>query len=79
MSSESVFFLPGTIDISALRAIQHARRGAGDREQIHRCLVRGHWRRANTGWKDDRPRWIEPHWRGPTAAAIVERQYRLEP
>ncbi len=79
ISSESVFFLPGTIDISALRAIQRARRGSSDSEQVHRCLVRGHWRRANAGWKDDRPRWVEPYWRGPTAAAIVERQYRLEP
>ena len=78
-SSENVYYLPGTIDISALRAIQRARRGAGDREQIHRCLVRGHWRRANPGWKEERPRWIEPYWRGPSIAAIVERQYRLEP
>lgn len=78
-SSENVYYLPGTIDISALRAIQRARRGAGDRAQIHRCLVRGHWRRANPSWKEDRPRWIEPYWRGPSIAAIVERQYRLQP
>lgn len=78
-SSENVYYLPGTIDISALRAIQHARRGAGDRAQIHRCLVRGHWRRANPGWKEERARWIEPYWRGPSIAAVVERQYRLQP
>ncbi len=78
-SSETVFHLPGTIDISALRAIQRARRGASDREQVHGCMVRGHWRRAGKRFKDQRPRWIKPYWRGPTAAAIVERQYRLEP
>jgi hypothetical protein len=40
-------------------------------------MVRGHWRRAGRSWKDARPRWIKPYWRGPSAAAIVEREYRL--
>jgi hypothetical protein len=46
VSSEHVHYLPGTIDITALRAVQRVRRGAVDAEQTHRCMVRGHWRRA---------------------------------
>jgi hypothetical protein len=41
-------------------------------------MVRGHWRRAGQSWKDASPRWIKPYWRGPSAAAIVEREYRLK-
>lgn len=78
-SSEAVYELPGTIDISVLRAIQRARRGAVSREQIHRYLVRGYRRRANPGWKDQDYRWIKPHWRGPKDGAIIERQYRIKP
>lgn len=77
--SEEVYHLPGTIDISILRSIQHARRGAISREQIHRCMVRGYRRRANPDWKDQSRRWIKPHWRGPSDASIVEREYRLIP
>ncbi|MCA9720711.1 MAG: hypothetical protein KC468_38975, partial [Myxococcales bacterium] len=79
LCSESVYFLPGTIDISSVRELQRARRGVSDREQVHRCMVRGHWRRPNKDWKDQRTRWIKPYWRGPSAATIVERQYRLQP
>jgi hypothetical protein len=42
-------------------------------------MVRGHWRRAPEGWKDQRMRWIEPYWKGPDLAAIVERAYKLTP
>ena len=28
-------------------------------------------------WKDQRPRWIRPYWKGPDIATILERQYRL--
>jgi hypothetical protein len=40
--------------------------------------VRGHWRRANPIWQDQRVRWIEPYWKGPDLAAIVEKEYRLK-
>lgn len=78
-SSERVFELPGHIDIRLLRAIQHARRGAFSREQLHRCLVRGYHRKSNPGWKDQDERWIKPHFRGPDDAPLVERQYRVMP
>ena len=78
LSSEEVWFLPGTIDISRLRALQAKQREAGGGQLTHRFMVRGHWRRAAKGWKDQRPRWIEPYWKGPDMAAIVEREYRLK-
>jgi hypothetical protein len=50
----------------------------GQRTTIHkRFWVRGHWRRANAGWQDQRVRWIEPYLKGPDAAAIIEREYEL--
>lgn len=78
-TSETVFHLPGTIDIGALRELKRSVYGSTDRQQVSRCMVRGHWRRAAKGYKDQAPRWIGPHWRGPTVAAVVERQYRLQP
>jgi hypothetical protein len=42
-------------------------------------MVRGHWRRAVKTWTDQRLRWIEPHWKGPDMAAIIEHAYRLKP
>jgi hypothetical protein len=41
-------------------------------------MVRGHWRRAAKSWTDQRLRWIEPYWKGPDVAAIIERAYRLK-
>jgi hypothetical protein len=78
--SDEVYFLPGTIDIGSLRKLVQMRRSSAKRRSImQRSMVRGHWRRAPSGWKDQRPRWIAPHWRGPSEAAIVEKNYRLEP
>lgn len=76
-SSEEVWFLPGKIDISALRALQAKQREGGGGQLTHRFMVRGHWRRAAKTWKDQRQRWVEPYWKGPDMAAIVEREYRL--
>jgi hypothetical protein len=70
---------PGTIDITTLRAIQRARRGASDLQVIHQAMVRGHWRGAGADWKDQRVRWIKPYWRGPSAATVIEKHYRLRP
>jgi hypothetical protein len=78
-SSESVFFLPGAIEISQVRRIQELERAPTGRGFLHRFMVRGHWRRAPEGWKDQRMRWIEPYWKGPDLAAIVERAYKLTP
>jgi hypothetical protein len=42
-------------------------------------MVRGHWRGAGADWKDQRVRWIKPYWRGPSAATVIEKHYRLRP
>jgi hypothetical protein len=78
-SSDEVYFLPGTIDISRVRKLQELERAPGGRALLRRHMVRGHWRRAQKTWSDQRLRWIEPHWRGPDMAAIVEHAYRLKP
>lgn len=77
LESDSVFHLPGKIDIGALRQLKRAVQGSTDRRQVQRCMVRGHWRAAAKTYKDQRARWIAPHWRGPDVAALVEREYRL--
>jgi hypothetical protein len=78
-SSDEVYHLPGTIPISRLRQMQELERAPGGRGLLHRFLVRGHWRRPSAGWKNQRMRWIEPYWKGPDLAAVIERAYRLEP
>ncbi|MBI4604124.1 MAG: hypothetical protein HY721_19375 [Planctomycetes bacterium] len=47
--------------------------------EMKRFLVRGHWRRANPDWKDQRIRWIEPYWKGSDIARVIEKQYLLRP
>ncbi len=78
-SSDEVFFLPGKIDISHVRQLQRVERAPGGGRLMHRFMVRGHWRRAPSRWHDQRPRWIEPYWKGPDIAAVIERAYRLKP
>jgi hypothetical protein len=78
-SSENVYFLPGAIEITRVRKLQELERISGGREILHRFMVRGHWRRAAPGWKDQRVRWIEPYWKGPDIAAVIERTYKLKP
>ncbi len=78
-TSESVYFLPGTIDITRLRRLQDIERAPTGRSVMRRFMVRGHWRRAAQGWKDQRLRWIEPYWKGPDMAAVIEKAYRLKP
>ena len=79
ISGEEVFFLPGHIDISEERRLQELERAPGGGKVMKRFMVRGHWRRAAANYKDQRPRWIRPHWKGPDIATIIERQYRLKP
>ncbi|MCX5748067.1 MAG: SEC-C metal-binding domain-containing protein [Proteobacteria bacterium] len=78
-SSEEVYFLPGTIDITRVRKLQELERAPDGRELLRRHMVRGHWRRAAKTWSDQRLRWIEPYWKGPDMAAIIEQAYRLKP
>jgi len=78
-SSDDVYFLPGTIDISRVRKLQEIERVPEGRELVRRHMVRGHWRRAQKAWADQRLRWIEPYWKGPDMAAIIEHAYRLKP
>jgi hypothetical protein len=75
-SAEEVFHLPGKIPIAQVRALREARRGEG--QMFARFMVRGHWRRANASWEDQRVRWIEPYWKGPNMATVVEREYVLK-
>jgi len=75
--AEEVYFLPGRITISVARQYQAVERGREGGQLMHRFMVRGHWRRANATWQDQRVRWIEPYWKGPDLATILERQYQL--
>lgn len=74
---DDVYFLPGKIDIRQLRGLQGEHRVRASSGPTHRFLVRGHWRRPARQYHDQRTRWIEPYWKGPDAAAVIEREYRL--
>ena len=77
-SGEEVFYLPGRIDITQVRRLQEVERSREGSSLMHRFMVRGHWRRPAANWKVQRPRWIEPYWKGPDLATIIEREYRLK-
>jgi hypothetical protein len=79
LPSDSVYYLPGKIKISHMRKLRQLARGPSGRALMHRFMVRGHWRRPNPNWTDQSLRWIEPYWRGPGLAGIVEREYRVYP
>jgi hypothetical protein len=76
LSGDEVYYLPGRIRIGAS---SEGKRPAGGGETIlhKRFWVRGHWRRPNTSWKDQRVRWIEPYLKGPDAAVVIEREYEV--
>jgi hypothetical protein len=78
-TSEEVFYLPGPIEISNTRSLQELGRTREGGKLLHRFMVRGHWRRPNPSWKDQRLRWITPYWKGPDLAATIERTYQLKP
>lgn len=78
-ASDSVFFLPGTIDIRRVRQLQELQRAPEGRSVLARFMVRGHWRRPAKTWEDQRLRWIEPYWKGPDLATVIEKAYRLKP
>ena len=78
-SGQGVYYLPGKIPIARLRQMRELETRQEGRRIMKRFMVRGHWRRASEHWKDQRLRWIEPHWKGPEIAPILEREYRLRP
>ena len=77
-TADGVFHLAGTIDIQNVHRLAAIARAPGGRETLHRFMVRGHWRRPNANWKDQAMRWIEPYWKGPDMASVIERAYRLK-
>ncbi len=77
LPSDSVYYLPGKINISHVQKLQQVARGPSGRTLMHRFMVRGHWRRPGPNWKDQSLRWIEPYWRGPSLAGVIEREYRV--
>ncbi len=76
--SDSIYFLPGKIDIRRVRQLQELSRAPGGGQQLSRFMVRGHWRRPAKAWADQRLRWIEPYWKGPDLGAVIEKAYRLK-
>ena len=78
-SSDSVYYLPGAIEISQVRRMKELDRFPSGRTVLRRHMVRGHWRRAAAGWADQRLRWIQPYWKGPDMATVIERTYKLKP
>ncbi len=78
-SSEDVFHLPGHIEISKIKRLRELPATESGRMLMKRFMVRGHWRRPNPDWQDQRLRWIEPYWKGPEIAAAIEREYRMKP
>ena len=78
-SSDEVYFLPGAIEICHVLDQQELSRISGGRKLLRRFMVRGHWRRPAATWKEQRMRWIQPYWKGPDMATIIERAYKLKP
>jgi hypothetical protein len=77
--SDNVFFLPGKIDIRRVRQLQDLQRAPNGGALFARFMVRGHWRRPAKNWTEQRLRWIEPYWKGPDMATVIEKAYRLRP
>ncbi len=77
-SSEEVYYLPGKIPISRIRQLKQLDAEEQVQGLMKRFMVRGHWRRAPTQWRDQRLRWIEPYWKGPDIGNIIEKEYKLK-
>lgn len=77
-SEEQIWHLPGKIPIRQVRALRQLQRDRDHGVLFSRFMVRGHWRRASDRWRDRRPRWIAPYWKGPPLGDIVERDYALK-
>lgn len=78
LTGETVFYLPGKIQIRHDTAPDgRADRKSPERVITKRFWVRGHWRRPNPSWEDQRLRWIAPYLKGPEMAVVVERAYAV--
>jgi hypothetical protein len=76
--SDSIFFLPGKIDIRHVRQLQELQRAPDGSTLLARFMVRGHWRRPAKSWAEQQLRWIEPYWKGPDMATVIEKAYRMK-
>jgi hypothetical protein len=78
LSGETVFYLPSRIVIGPRNAPDDRPFGTTGPVIEKRFWVRGHWRKANPTWQDQRLRWIAPYLKGPEMTAIIERAYELK-
>lgn len=78
LSGETVFYLPNRIVIGPPQGTSDLPAGKPGRQIEKRFWVRGHWRKPNPSWEDQRLRWIAPYLKGPEMTAIIERAYDLK-
>lgn len=78
LSGETVFYLPNRIVIGPPQGMSDLPAGKPGRQIEKRFWVRGHWRKPNPSWEDQRLRWIAPYLKGPEMTAIIERAYDLK-
>ncbi len=78
LSGETVFYLPNRIVIGPREGIDDVPPRQPGRQIEKRFWVRGHWRKPNPTWQDQRLRWIAPYLKGPEMTAIIERMYDLK-
>jgi hypothetical protein len=78
LSGETVFYLPNRIIIGPPRGSDDLPPHDPGRQIEKRFWVRGHWRKPNPSWQDQRLRWIAPYLKGPEMTAIIERMYQLK-
>lgn len=78
LSGETVFYLPNRILIGPPQGASDLPSGQPGRRIDKRFWVRGHWRKPNPSWEDQRLRWVAPYLKGPEMTAIIERAYDLK-
>lgn len=78
LSGETVFYLPNRIVIGPPKGTDDLPTRQPGRPIEKRFWVRGHWRKPNESWQDQRLRWIAPYLKGPEMTAIIERMYDLK-
>jgi hypothetical protein len=78
LSGETVFYLPNRIVIGPPQGTNDLPPRKPGHPIEKRFWVRGHWRKPNPSWQDQRLRWIAPYLKGPEMTAIIERMYDLK-
>jgi hypothetical protein len=78
LSGETVFYLPNRIVIGPPSGADPLPPRPPGRQIEKRFWVRGHWRKPNATWQDQRLRWIAPYLKGPEMTAIIERMYDMK-